>query len=127
VLLVFDHVIIDVDALHTSRGFYERALAPLGISLVMELDDRCAFGGKSGKPQFWIAARGTTSARGVHFAFSAENPGAVDAFHRGAVAAGGSDNGPPGFRPQYHSSYYSAFVLDRDGNNIEAVHHGSTS
>jgi catechol 2,3-dioxygenase-like lactoylglutathione lyase family enzyme len=127
VLLVLDHVIIDVADLEDSRAFYERALAPLGISVVMEFDDRCAFGGKSGKPQFWIAARGTPSARGVHLAFGADNQGAVDAFHEAAVAAGGSDNGPPGLRPQYHASYYGAFVLDRHGNNIEAVHHGLTS
>jgi catechol 2,3-dioxygenase-like lactoylglutathione lyase family enzyme len=127
VFLVFDHVIIDVADLEDSRGFYERALAPLGITVVMEFDDRCAFGGQGGRPQFWIAARGTPGARGVHLAFGAENQSAVDAFHRAAVAAGGSDNGPPGLRPRYHASYYGAFVLDRHGNNIEAVHHGSTS
>jgi predicted lactoylglutathione lyase len=55
-------------------------------------------------------------------AFSAESREAVDAFHRAATAAGGKDNGAPGLRPQYHAGYYGAFVLDPDGNNIEAVH-----
>lgn len=119
---MFDHVIIDVAVLDDSRRFYERALAPLGISVVVERDDRYAFGGTDGRPRFWIAARGTP-ARGVHLAFSAENHELVDAFHREAIAAGGSDNGPPGLRPQYHASYYGAFVLDLDGNNVEAVAH----
>jgi len=125
---VFDHVIIDVANLDDSRGFYERALAPLGDSVVMEFDDRCAFGGEDGRPQFWVAARGTPVAGGLHLAFGAESHEAVDAFHRAAVAAGGRDNGPPGLRPQYHRSYYGAFVLDPHGNNVEAVvHHASTS
>jgi catechol 2,3-dioxygenase-like lactoylglutathione lyase family enzyme len=120
---VFDHVILDVDDLARARGFYERALAPLGIGVVMEFDDRCAFGDKTGKPQFWLAARGTPAASGIHVAFSAETREAVDAFHRAAVAAGCTDNGEPGLRPQYHPTYYGAFVLDPNGNNLEAVHH----
>ncbi|HYY75445.1 MAG TPA: VOC family protein [Gaiellaceae bacterium] len=122
---MFDHVIIDVADLEASRAFYERALAPLGISIVMELDGRTAFGPESGRPQFWLVARGTPGASGVHVAVAAADREAVDAFHGAALAAGGRDNGPPGLRPQYHSSYYGAFVLDPDGNNIEAVHHGS--
>jgi catechol 2,3-dioxygenase-like lactoylglutathione lyase family enzyme len=122
---MFDHVIVDVVDLKTSRAFYERALAPLGISIVMELDGRTAFGPESGRPQFWLVARGARGAAGVHIAVAAADREAVDAFHRAALAAGGRDNGPPGLRPQYHSSYYGAFVLDPDGNNIEAVHHGA--
>ncbi|MGH3007432.1 MAG: VOC family protein [Gaiellaceae bacterium] len=122
---MFDHVIIDVRDLEVSRAFYERAFAPLGISVVMELDERTAFGGESGQPQFWLVARGTPGASGVHVAVAAPDREAVDAFHRAALAAGGSDNGAPGLRPQYHPSYYGAFVLDPDGNNVEAVHHGS--
>jgi catechol 2,3-dioxygenase-like lactoylglutathione lyase family enzyme len=122
---VFDHVIVDVADLELARGFYERALAPLSISLVMRFDDRYAFGGPSGKPQFWVVARGTPPARGVHVAFGAEGRAAVDAFHREALTAGGVDNGPPGVRPRYHRGYYGAFVLDPDGNNVEAVHHGA--
>jgi catechol 2,3-dioxygenase-like lactoylglutathione lyase family enzyme len=124
---MFDHVIVDVTDLADSRGFFERALAPLGISVVMEFPDRCAFGVESGKPQFWLAARGAPGARGIHVAFGAESRDAVDAFHSAAIAAGAQDNGAPGLRPHYHPSYYGAFVLDRDGNNVEAVHHGSFS
>jgi catechol 2,3-dioxygenase-like lactoylglutathione lyase family enzyme len=122
---VFDHVIIDVDDLAESRAFYEQALAPIGCSVVMEFGDRCAFGPESGRPQFWLAARGGPATTGVHIAFPAPSHEAVDAFHRAALAAGGTDNGAPGLRPQYHASYYGAFVLDRHGNNVEAVHHGS--
>jgi catechol 2,3-dioxygenase-like lactoylglutathione lyase family enzyme len=122
---MFDHVIVDVADLADSRAFYERALAPLGSAVVMTFSDRCAFGPEGGRPQFWLAARGTPSSTGVHIAFEASSRAAVDAFHQAAVAAGGSDNGPPGPRPRYHSEYYGAFVLDLHGNNIEAVHHGS--
>jgi catechol 2,3-dioxygenase-like lactoylglutathione lyase family enzyme len=121
---VFDHVIIDVDDLAASRAFYEHALAPLGCSVVMEFGDRCAFGSESGRPQFWLAERGGPATTGVHIAFPAASHEAVDTFHRAAVAAGGTDNGVPGLRPQYHPSYYGAFVLDPHGNNVEAVNHG---
>jgi len=121
---MFDHVIIDVSDLEASRAFYERALAPLGISVVMEFEGRTAFGPASGRPQFWLVSRGTPAATGVHVAVTAPDHEAVDEFHRAALAAGGRDNGAPGLRPLYHSSYYGAFVLDPDGNNIEAVHHG---
>jgi predicted lactoylglutathione lyase len=59
----------------------------------------------------------------VHIAFRARSRAEVDAFHRAALAAGGSDNGGPGIRPQYHLNYYGAFILDPDGYNIEAVYH----
>lgn len=120
---MFDHVIVDVVDLEASRAFYERALAPLGISVVTELDGRIAFGPESGRPQFWLVARGTRGAAGVHVAVTASDREAVDEFHSAAVAAGGRDNGPPGLRPQYHLNYYGAFILDPDANNIEAVHH----
>jgi catechol 2,3-dioxygenase-like lactoylglutathione lyase family enzyme len=122
---VIDHLIIDVDDLATSRAFYEQALAPLGCSVMMEFPDRCAFGGEDGRPQFWLAARGGAATTGIHVAFSAAGPEAVDAFHRAALAAGGTDNGAPGLRPRYHQSYYGAFVLDPHANNLEAVHHGT--
>ena len=121
---MFDHVIIDVEDLSTSRAFYEQALAPLGCAVVMEFGDRCAFGSASGRPQFWLAARGGPATRNLHLAFPARSHEAVDAFHRAALAAGGIDNGAPGPRPQDHASYYGAFVLDPHGNNVEAVDHG---
>ena len=121
---MFDHVIIDVEDLAASRGFYEQALLPLGCSVVMEFGDRCAFGSENGWPQFWLAARGGPATTGVHLAFMAESQAAVDAFHRAALAAGGIENGAPGPRPRYHAGYYGAFVLDLHANNVEAVHHG---
>jgi catechol 2,3-dioxygenase-like lactoylglutathione lyase family enzyme len=119
---VFDHVIIDVADLERARSFYERALAPLGYGVVMESDGRYAFG-RDGRPDFWIADRGTGDASGLHLAFIAPDHAAVDAFHREAIAAGGRDNGAPGIRPDYHSTYYAAFVIDPSGHNIEAVRH----
>ena len=62
----------------------------------------------------------------MHVAFAASSREAVDAFYRAGLAAGGKDNGPPGLRPHYHANYYAAFVLDPDGNNIEAVCHASS-
>jgi catechol 2,3-dioxygenase-like lactoylglutathione lyase family enzyme len=119
---MFDHVIINVGDLAASRAFYERALGPLGAAVVMEFGDRCAFGFDQ-RPQFWLAARNPVTT-GLHIAFPAETREAVDAFHVAALAAGGTDNGAPGPRPQYHQAYYGAFVLDAHANNVEAVNHG---
>jgi catechol 2,3-dioxygenase-like lactoylglutathione lyase family enzyme len=117
---VIDHVVIGVSELETSREFYERALAPLGVSLVLSLPGYIGFGDE-GRPWFFIATREPTT--NVHFAFSAKVRAKVDAFHAAALAAGGIDNGHPGPRPSYHEHYYGAFVFDPDGNNIEAVCH----
>ena len=116
---MLDHVSLGTADLARSRAFYEAALAPLGIGVVMELGDFACGLGTEGKPFFWITAR----ARGgpVHVAFASPDRATVDAFHAAALAAGGTDNGPPGLREQYHPSYYGAFVHDPDGNNVEAV------
>jgi catechol 2,3-dioxygenase-like lactoylglutathione lyase family enzyme len=119
---LFDHVIIDVSDIERARTFYERALAPLGFEVVMQDDGRYAFG-RDSRPDFWIAERGTPGATGVHLGFTAETREAVDAFYREAIAAGAVDNGAPGVRPDYHSTYYAAYVLDSDRLNIEAVYH----
>jgi catechol 2,3-dioxygenase-like lactoylglutathione lyase family enzyme len=117
---MLDHVSLGVTDLARSRAFYETALAPLGIAPIMSYDVAVGFG-SAGKPYFWIAARG--AAGPVHVAFASPDHATVDAFHRAALAAGGTDNGAPGLRPHYHPGYYGAFVLDPDGNNIEAVCH----
>ena len=121
---MFDHVLVDVEEMERSKAFYTAALAPLGVSLKEEFGE-----GMSGfgidAPVLWIAARGREKSGGVHLAFPAPDPDAVDSFHGAALAAGGTDNGAPGPRPDYGDAYYAAFVLDPDGNNIEAVHHGS--
>ena len=111
-----------------SRVFYTKALAPLSIALVMEVSaaqsgaGAHAGFGKDGKPFFWIGTGARSSGR-VHIAFVAPRRFDVEAFYRAAMNAGGTDHGSPGPRPQYHPSYFGAFVLDPDGNNIEAVCH----
>ena len=117
-----DHVGLDVSDYGASRAFYEAALTPLGIGLMMEpVPNVGGFGGDF--PFFWIGARGRGPDSGTHVAFTAEDRATVDAFHEAALAAGGRDNGAPGVREIYHPDYYGAFVLDPDGNNVEAVCH----
>ena len=129
---MIDHVGFPVSDYERSKAFYLKALAPLGYSLIMEVGGEhteskspAAGFGADGKPDFWIGGEG--GLKGVlHIAIATKDRTAVDAFHRAALAAGGKDNGAPGLRPQYHPSYYGAFVLDPDGNNVEAVcHQGS--
>ena len=110
------------------RPSIERALAPFGYDLVMEVTARETGGsshagfGPAGRPHFWIGTGKPVKDR-VHLAFVAKDRAAVRAFYDAALKAGGTDNGPPGLRPHYHANYYGAFVLDPDGHNIEAVCH----
>ena len=115
---MLDHVGLTVKDLAASKAFYGRALAPLGYEVVMEVEGAAGLGA-AGKPDFWIA-QGEPCAP-LHVAFACRERALVDAFHRAALAAGGRDHGAPGLRPHYHPSYYGAFVLDPDGNNVEAV------
>jgi catechol 2,3-dioxygenase-like lactoylglutathione lyase family enzyme len=112
-------VTLRVRDLDASRRFYEGALQPFGIRVV-ESAGFVGFG-PQGSEDIWIE-QGKPSAP-VHLAFAAPNRKTVDAFHAAALAVGGQDNGAPGVRPQYHEHYYGAYVLDPDGNNIEAVCH----
>jgi catechol 2,3-dioxygenase-like lactoylglutathione lyase family enzyme len=117
---MIDHVTANVGDFERAKGFYKQSLAPLGYSVQADYPDAAGFGTGEGIPDFWI---GSSAERGgAHFAFSAKDRAAVDAFHEAAIAAGGKDNGPPGVR-QYHENYYAAYVLDPDGNNLEAVSH----
>jgi len=124
---MLDHIGIGVSDFARAKAFYDKALAPLGVALVMEVtaeqtgDNAAAGYGSDGKPYFWIGG-GADIAR-AHVAFAAQKRAAVDAFYKAALAAGGKDNGGPGLRPHYHKDYYGAFVLDPDGHNIEAVCH----
>ena len=117
---MIDHINIGVADLAASRDFYARTLSPLGYAPMLEGLSGVGFG-RDGKPDFWISAR--TVSGPLHIAFAGPDRATVDAFHREGLAAGGRDNGAPGLRPDYHASYYGAFVLDPDGNNIEAVTH----
>ncbi len=116
---MLDHVVIGVSDLDRSRTFYEAALAPLGLAVVLDRPGYIGFGDR--RPFFFIADRDATAR--AHVAFAATDRARCDRFHEAAIAAGGTDNGQPGPRPNYHQHYYGAFVLDLDGNNVEAVCH----
>jgi catechol 2,3-dioxygenase-like lactoylglutathione lyase family enzyme len=127
---MIDHMGYSVSDYASAKAFYQRALAPLGYALIMEVTAQAtgqpaAGFGTDGKPDLWIGGEGKLE-KPVHFAIVAKARPAVDAFYQAALAAGGQDNGPPGLRPHYHPNYYAAFVLDPDGHNIEAVCHAST-
>jgi catechol 2,3-dioxygenase-like lactoylglutathione lyase family enzyme len=123
--VVIDHVSIGVSDLPRSIEFYTRALAPLGFGPLgsWSEDARERSFGPEGLDDFGISLQYPTGAP-VHVCFAADSREQVDAFHAAALAAGGRDNGGPGVRPEYSEGYYGAFVLDPDGHNIEAVHHG---
>jgi catechol 2,3-dioxygenase-like lactoylglutathione lyase family enzyme len=123
--VVIDHVAIGVSDLPGSIEFYTRALAPLGFGPLGSWREggREASFGVDDLDDFGISLAYPVGAP-VHVCFAAETREEVDAFHAAALAAGGRDNGGPGLRPEYSEGYYGAFVLDPDGHNIEAVHHG---
>jgi catechol 2,3-dioxygenase-like lactoylglutathione lyase family enzyme len=129
-MTLIDHITLNVSDYPRSKAFYEKALAPLGVKAIMEYGEACGFG-RDRKPDFWIG-KGPTSFQKpehlahltpVHIALTARSRDEVRAFHAAALAAGGTDHGAPGVRPEYHPTYFGAFVLDPDGHNIEAVCH----
>ena len=120
---MLDHVTVNVSDFQASRRFYAAALEPLGYAVAYEWETGCGLGTGQGNPQMWIRQEGEPGGP-VHFAFVASSQEAVQAFHEAALAAGGTDNGPPGIREQYSPTYYAAFAHDPDGNNVEAVHMG---
>jgi catechol 2,3-dioxygenase-like lactoylglutathione lyase family enzyme len=119
---LIDHLQLVVKDVAASKRFYSAALGVLGIPL-----------GGEGDGYFWadelfVSSKDSPAAKGAltgrhHFAFQAKNEEMVDRFYKAVLAAGGKDNGKPGERP-YHPGYYACFVLDPDGNNVEAVYHG---
>ncbi len=117
---MLDHIVIGVRDLAASKSFYDGALAPLGLSTVLEFPGVAGLGAQ-GKPEFWLREGGGHEA--AHVAFRSPDRATVAAFHEAALRAGGRDNGGPGVREIYHPHYYGAFVLDPDGHNIEAVCH----
>jgi catechol 2,3-dioxygenase-like lactoylglutathione lyase family enzyme len=120
---VVDHVGFAVADYQRSKAFYEKALAPLDVTLLIEIAGAAAGFGKSGRPSFFIESEGEPARGRLHIALRAETRAQVNAFYEAATKAGGTDNGAPGLRPIYHRDYYGAYVLDLDGNNIEAVCH----
>ena len=119
---MLDHVGFAVKDYDRSKAFYEKALAPLGLSLLMEPAGEAAGFGEDGKASFWIESHGRPVQGRLHIAFGVDSRQTVDAFYDAALEAGATDNGAPGVR-WYHPNYYGAYVLDPDGNNIEAVCH----
>ena len=117
---MIDHIKLFVSDPERSRAFFERALEPLGYRVMLTPAPGVVGMGRD-MPDFWIAPGDAPTT--AHVAFRSEDRETVDAFHRAALAAGGRDNGAAGSRPQYHPAYYGAFVLDPDGNNVEAVCH----
>lgn len=118
---MFDHVAFGVNDYAASKGFFLKALEPIGMAIVSE-----------GPPGIELRADGQSSLcifqtteepAHLHLAFRAENRRQVEAFHRAALEAGGEDNGAPGLRPNYSGKYYAAFVIAPDGHNIEVVSH----
>ncbi len=118
---MIDHLRLLVSDYQRSKSFFEAALAPLGYSLLMEHQISGGGFGRDGKLDFWVK-EGTPNTA-VHVAFASDDRASVDAFYEAAISAGGRCNGPPGPRLEYHPTYYGAFVLDPDGNNVESVCH----
>ena len=121
---MIDHVSIAVSDLKKAEPFYVALLAPLGMTKLREWPDAAIGFGKK-YPEFWINRRSAmdrvATDSGVHICLRASDRAAVDAFHAAALAAGGTSDGAPGLRSQYHGDYYAAFIRDPDGNRIEAV------
>jgi catechol 2,3-dioxygenase-like lactoylglutathione lyase family enzyme len=115
---MIDHISLRTRQFGAMTAFYEKALAPLGYGKLVTFEDAAGFG-KDGKPALWIGASGQAPSS-VHLAVTCNERPAVDAFHAAAIKAGGKDNGAPGLR-DYAPNYYAAFVIDPDGNNLEAV------
>jgi catechol 2,3-dioxygenase-like lactoylglutathione lyase family enzyme len=115
-----DHIGLTVADIAASVRFYQRALAALGLELCSRDEGSASFG-PAGQPALWLSKGERRTGPGVHIAYQAPNRAAVARFHAEGLAAGGRDNGPPGLRSDYSPTYYAAFLLDPDGNNIEAV------
>ena len=112
------HLSLAVSNYPRAKAFYEKALSPLGYRCNMEYEQAAGFNdGKN--TDFWITKK--SSIHPTHVAFVAKSSKEVHEFYQAALAAGGKDNGGPGYRPDYWPGYYGAFVHDPDGNNIEAV------
>jgi catechol 2,3-dioxygenase-like lactoylglutathione lyase family enzyme len=131
VSVVVDHVGLRVSDLAASRRMYEAALTELGFAVLGEGEfrgDAYVLFGRDDQDDFALHALGTEPGKdrvttGAHIAFIAPDAASVERWHAAATSNGGTDNGPPGVRPEYSGHYVAAFVLDPDGNNVEAVFH----
>jgi catechol 2,3-dioxygenase-like lactoylglutathione lyase family enzyme len=117
---MYDHIGLKVKDLQASVRFYTATLATLGHVLNSHDESSAGFGPK-GESAFWLGTVKAPTGAGVHVAFRAADRATVDRFYAEGLKAGGRDNGRPGLRTEYAPTYYGAFLLDPDGNNIEAV------
>jgi catechol 2,3-dioxygenase-like lactoylglutathione lyase family enzyme len=117
---MIDHISLRVQDFSRAIDFYKSALAPLGYKVLMEFPNVAGMGA-DGKADLWIM-QSEQQPSPTHIALTGERP-QIQAFHSAALTSGGTDNGPPGLRLDYHPNYYAAFVLDPEGNNIEVVCH----
>jgi catechol 2,3-dioxygenase-like lactoylglutathione lyase family enzyme len=121
---MIDHVSIQVRNVAESAGFYDAVLAPLGGKRLMDFGEAIGIGYGADRPTFWLGPTSTGGeAREVHLAFAAPDRAAVGAFFDAAVATGADVLHSPRLWPEYHPTYFGAFVRDPDGNNVEAVCH----
>ncbi|HEV7368629.1 VOC family protein [Arenibaculum sp.] len=125
---MYDHIGLRVKDVEASIRFYEAALGALGHELCSRSESGAGFG-PGGEAGLWLYRTsgphgGASAGSGAHVAFRAADRAAVDRFHAAGLAAGGRDNGAPGLRPDYGPTYYGAFLIDPDGNNVEAVFTG---
>jgi catechol 2,3-dioxygenase-like lactoylglutathione lyase family enzyme len=128
---MLDHLNLGVSDVERSRSFYTAALGAIGIEELLSFGpEETASGtkiigyGTGRKPFFWIVD-GQRVGEKTHVAFAVDSRAQVQTFYKAALSAGGTDNGAPGLRTEYHDNYYGAFVLDPDGVNVEAVYHGT--
>lgn len=118
---MLDHIGLRTTRPQTLIAFYAAALAPLGYKTLMTFDGVAGLG-EADHPDLWVGEHADAGPH-MHLAFRTTGRDAVDGFYAAAMANGATDNGPPGVRPHYHATYYAAFVLDPDGNNLEVVCH----
>lgn len=126
---MIDHLNLAVSDVDRSCAFYTAALDSIGIDVLLNIEShrtesggRMVGYGRGKKPFFWILDNERVG-EGTHVAFAVDTHAKMEAFYEAALDAGGTDNGAPGLRPEYHENYYGAFVLDPDGINVEAVCH----
>lgn len=125
---MIDHISIGARDIARSKLFYDAALTPLGYNCLAPGEGSLGYGAE--RPVFWVIATDhpvpPDKRSGLHICFAASSRSAVDAFHEAALRAGGSDNGKPGLRPEYHANYYGAFAVDPDGYRVEAYYGAAT-